>query len=127
MSVREYSYQTATKIDQCVRYCQNTLQLRDWHIDIEIGGNAPDWHDGTEAYGAVNFQKECLRATVWINEPKLKTDNKNPYATVIHEVIHIFFTAQRFKKDELATRILEPVIYRLFCKENKIRMAKERE
>ena len=59
------------------------MQMRDWKIEVAIVENRPD-------YGNAEYDINTLIGIVCINLDKLKADNRNPYSTTIHEIIHIF-------------------------------------
>jgi hypothetical protein len=62
-----------------------------------------------------------LKADVWVNIPTHRDTNQNEYATVIHEALHIFLT-ERGEDEEQVVRILEPMLYRLYCIENNLKV-----
>jgi len=136
MSVTEYRYKKATheQLEKCIRWCQNQFQLRDWEIRLDTNSSPPD---AARAAGIDDSNCGCLysdthtlKANVWINIDKCVNDDSSITSTVIHEVFHILMR-DRFGGDdsnhEMITRIMEPLLYRLYCRENGLKIAKERE
>jgi hypothetical protein len=129
MSVIEYKYQRATheQLMKCLRWCQNQLQLRDWQITLETGPLPIKAYRGDDNVllwcGAVNVITDRLTAEIWVNTPLHKDTDRNPYATVIHEALHVFLT-ERGEDCEQIVRILEPMLYRLYCMEKGLKIAK---
>lgn len=129
MSVTEYSSQRATdkQLYSCLKWCLNQLQLRDWQVELDIGAVPPDGADPT-SYGVAIPDTNRLKAKIWINDLKHKQDDSNIYATMIHETLHIFFAVSGMRgKDECPVRILEPLLYELYCKHAKIKPSKVKE
>jgi hypothetical protein len=121
--IREYCYQRASinQICDCARWTLNLLQMRDWKIEVAIADSKPD-------YGTAEYDINTLAGLVIINKDKLKADNKNPYSTVIHEILHIFIgyrAGEMGLNDELIIRTLEPILYREWCRDNKRKEANE--
>jgi hypothetical protein len=131
MSVIEYGYQKAThnQMKRCLAWCLNQLQLRDWEIELYTGDTPPKAFMGEESVlhvcGMTIPSTNKLKAEVWVNIPVHKRSNQNEYATVIHETLHIFLT-ERGEDEEQVVRILEPLLYRLYCTEHDIKI-KEKE
>ena len=132
MSVIEYKYQKAThaQLEKCVRWCQNQFQLRDWTIDFWTGTSIPDKFVGDEGvlscYGKGWINTNGLTATIWVNSELHKKDGHNLYATTIHEMIHVMQLDRGDDAPEVVTRIIEPMIYRLYCRENGLKVVKEK-
>ena len=132
MAVIDYQYQPVThkQLEACVRWCQNQFQLRDWDIDFSTDHNPPKKFMGDDGimscYGKSYIIAERLRAIVWVNADFIKRDNSNPYSVTIHEMIHVMqFSRDDSDPPELATRILEPMLYRLYCYEHRLKIMKE--
>lgn len=95
--------------------------MRDWKIEVII-------IDGGEDYGNAKYDINTLIGTVYVNVGKLKADNRNPYSTTIHEIVHIFIgyrAGEMGLNDELIVRTLEPILYREYCRTNKRKEAME--
>ena len=130
MSVIEYKYQPCTheSLLDCIRWCQNQFQLRDWEIDFSDDTPQKQMmveYDGQE-YGRASIAGEVLKAYIWINHTDLKNDGLNPYSSVIHEMFHVMQVARGTEVEEITCRIVEPLLYRLYCRENKIKIAGEK-
>jgi hypothetical protein len=131
MSVTEYKYQRAThdQLMKCLLWCQNQLQLRDWEINLYTGPHPPSTFRKEENIlllcGMTMPLRDKLKADVWINTPVHKETNQNEYATVIHEALHIFLT-ERGEDEEQVVRILEPMLYRLYCWERGLKIFPEK-
>ena len=128
MSVVDYKHQKATheQLLDCLRWCQNSLQLRDWEVNLYTGPEPPNAFKAEENIlllcGMTLPVIEKLRAELWVNTPRHEERDYNCYATVIHEALHIFLT-ERGEDSEQVVRILEPMLYRLYCKEKGLRVA----
>lgn len=122
--ITEYQFQRATleQLTDCVKWTLNLLQMRDWQVDVyDVANIQTD-------YGNSELDTNTLSAKVWVNVAGCKEDNKNPIATAIHEVLHIFLTYRTSNEnlnDELTVLTLEPIVYRDYCRANKRRIAKE--
>jgi hypothetical protein len=127
MSVIEYGFQKATHVQmkRCLVWCLNQLQLRDWEIRLFTGDTPPKSFMGDEGVltvcGMTIPRTSTLKADVWVNLPVHKESNQNEYATVIHEALHIFLT-ERGEDEEQVVRILEPLLYRLYCVEHNLKV-----
>lgn len=144
MAVKEYQWQRATdaQLRKCVKWCQNQFQLRDWDIHLMLGGDPPNeilclgevWDEEDDG-GRRVFGKACIKscplkqAYVWLNLSLIEKDNKTPYGACIHEMIHVFqVSPDRDMEEKLAEQMaytLEPLLYRLFCMDNKIKISDE--
>lgn len=131
MSVADYGFQKVThnQMKKCLLWCLNQLQLRDWEIKLYTGSTPPKSFMGEEGVmsvcGMTVPRTSILKANVWVNIPVHKESNQNEYATVIHEILHIFLT-ERGEDEEQVVRILEPLLYRLYCKENNLTIKKKK-
>ena len=130
MAIAEYSWQNKTEeqIRHCIRWCQNQLQLRDWLVDLDLSDTPPvEMKDiEEEIHGTIQYAMTRRKALIWIDLEQVKADNDNPLTVVIHEMLHLMVKANVEGEDEDAVCILEPLIYRLYCKENRIKLAEER-
>ena len=122
--IKEYAYQRASlkQLHDCARWTLNTLQMRDWQIDVYDNGK----HD--DCYGNAEYDIYTLKGIIWVNKELCRKKNKNPYSTAIHEILHIFVgykMGEEDPKDEMLTRAIEPILYREFCRMNKRKEAKE--
>ena len=131
LSIIDYKYQHAThaQLLKCVRWCQNQLQLRDWLIELSTELTPPKCLL-TEAtvlnnYGTVDVSEDKLKAVIWINLVKIKVDNQNPYSTTIHEMVHVLLMARGNDAPEIIIRVIEPMLYRLYCRENNLKIMEE--
>jgi hypothetical protein len=90
----------------------------------EFGTNKAD-----EFEGRAEISTEKLRALFWIPLTRLKEEDCNALEVLCHECTHVVFmrciTAD--VDDELLTRIQSPILYKLMCRELKIKLAKVKE
>jgi hypothetical protein len=132
MSVIEYKYQPATheQLLKCRRWCQNQFQLKDWTVELFTGTAIPDKFMGDEGvlscYGKGWINTSGLTAVIWVNSELHKKDGHNLYATTIHEMVHVMQLDRGDEAPELVTRIIEPMLYRLYCYEHKIKIMAEK-
>ena len=132
MSVIEYKYQKATheQLEKCMRWCQNQLQLRDWEVNFSTDSMPPIRFLGdcdiTSCFGRGWINTNGLKAEIWVNADYHKAEDQNLYATTIHEAIHIMQLDREDDAPELITRILEPMLYRLYCYENGLKVMGEK-
>ena len=133
MSVIEYKYQKATheQLEKCVRWCLNNFQLRDWEVAISTDSIPPKRFIGdegvTQNYGRTWVNTCTLKAEMWINMDFIKADDANPYSTAIHEVKHILALERADDAPEQYVCITEPMLYRLYCYEHKLKIMDEKE
>lgn len=132
MSMAAYQWQD-TGHDQlldCIRWCQNNLQLRDWEIKLDTGVNMPKElkpGDDDDYEALANIGEDTFQALLWIPLAKLEQGNHNPIEATVHEVCHIMTEARNMgDNDERLVRIISPIVYRLYCRENKIKIAREK-
>ena len=132
MSIKEYQYQKATQaqLEKCLKWCQNQLQLRDWEINLSIGPMRPiEFEDDSPSteQAEVTYNVNRLKAIIWINDTVIIKKGLSLYSAVIHEVCHILIGIRYDNdNDELIVRILEPMLYRLYCKENGLKITPEK-
>lgn len=91
----------------------------------------PDNDEST--YSAlVSYDRNKLTAKIWLPADKLAEGDDNPFECLIHEMCHLMTEARGIKgdgddrEDESLVRVISPMIYRLYCKENKIKLVKEK-
>ncbi|KKN71917.1 hypothetical protein LCGC14_0415630 [marine sediment metagenome] len=135
MAMIEYKYQPATmeQLTACIRWCQNQMQLRDWLIKLDTSIAAPpevklDGDDnGEDAHARVEYSTDTLKAVIWVPLARMAESNRNPIECLIHELCHIMIEARGVDaEDESLVRVISPMIYRLYCKENRIKQAREK-
>ena len=130
MAVIDYQYQHATheQLTKCLHWCRNELELRNHKILLLTGGTPPrkmqDANDIMQCCGYMQILG-TNKAAIWVNTPRLKADNYNPYSTVIHEATHISLIRYGDDSEDVVC-IFEPILYRSFCRGNGIKIAKER-
>ena len=128
--IREYQGQPVTH-DQlllCIRWCQINLEVRDWDIKLDTGDRMPREFNGNEpdSLGMSYSWPNRNRALIWVPIDYLAKQKYNAISCTIHEVIHVMESATGVETNELMVRRMEPLLYRLYCKETKIKIAKER-
>ena len=128
MAVKEYQYQPAThdSLHLCLCWAQNNLELRDWNIRLDTSDEIPRELLPDDASGKVIYRINYHTAMVWVPIGRCKAENMNPYSILLHEAIHIRMAMDGFGDDEATVCMLEPILYRLYTKETKLRQAKER-
>jgi hypothetical protein len=136
MAIKEYKYQKATQkqLERCIKWCQNQFQLQAWEITLEVGDKRPeetaDRNDSPDdvVYGAMAASPDRLKALVFINDANCKKENENLYTTAIHEMSHVMLYDSRLAHElqEPIVRALEPLLYRLYCKENGLKITPEK-
>ena len=132
MAIKEYQYQKATQAQllKCIGWCQNQFQLRDWEIQLSIGDTRPpEFEDGSPSVeqAEVTYSTVRLKAVIWINDTVIIQKGLSLYSAVIHEMLHILIgISYDNDNDELIVRSLEPLIYRLYCKENGLKITPEK-
>jgi hypothetical protein len=109
------------------------MQLRDWLIKLDLSIAVPagvilDEDDtGDDAHARVEYSTDTLKALIWIPIARMAEASRNPYECLIHEMCHIMIEARGIDaEDEALIRIISPMIYRLYCKENRIKQAQEK-
>ena len=129
MSMISYKYQPVTmgRLLNLIRWFQNQLQLRDWTIKIDLSICMPkEFKPGDDdSYEALcNINKDTLTALIWLPLPRFAERNDNPIEAVIHELCHVMIEARGMDgEDEALVRTISPMLYRLWCRENKIKIA----
>ena len=129
MATLEYQYQSVSheSLLKVIKWAQNTLNLRDWEIGLDTGPEIPrvlmpGREDDYE--GLARIHSHRLRALIWIPLDRLGPNNVNPIETCLHEMLHILVGGQGLDDDELLVRTISPLIYRVYCHDNKIKVAK---
>jgi hypothetical protein len=123
MAIYERRYQKVSfeQLKACLRWCQNTLHLRDWEITLYEGQ-----YDSEKKEGFCLIENAWQeRASIWVGTNYCKEKNTNPYRTVCHEVIHVLITGKcriDTETDEVIARTFEDMLYEKFCRENKIKI-----
>ena len=139
MSMSEYQWQDTDhdKLLECIKWCGNRLQLRDWSIDLDTGSNMPKSieqkpDENKENFdGLADIEHNKLKALLWIPLIRLQDDNKNAIETTVHELVHIMLEARGMSGDdedreERLVKTISPFVYRDYCREHKIKIAREK-
>lgn len=126
MSIKDRAYQRVAygQMLKCVRWCQNTLNLRDWTITLtEIDSDVSVGIKNAELdYGSCEVDSHKMVAEVTIYSALHKKDNSNIYSTIIHEMIHILSVGKcgiDSEKSEPISYAFEDILYEKFCVECK--------
>jgi len=128
--IQERKFQNVSYKDlqNCVRWCQNYLNLRDWNIELYEG--VRDKEDRAEGWTIINPGDEFhYKAEMWIDVERCKQKNTNPYVCVCHEMIHVFVGGKcriqpESDYDEPISYIFQDLLYQEFCKQNKKKIIK---
>jgi len=131
MAIQEYAYQETThqQLLDCIEWCKDRFCLKDWLILLYTDPEPPIELDSKEKEGPLGYywcRLNYLYGTIWIPLETAEKANISPYATIIHEMMHILFLGLA-GLDQIETEIpiyrLEPIIYRQFCIEKNIKIA----
>jgi hypothetical protein len=122
MAIPEHAYQRTTwdSLHKCLTWTLNILQLRDWRVEL--------YAKRLDGYGEANIKTLRKIASVGIDLVECKKSNISPYSVVIHEALHIAVQCHvndEDMDDEMIVRILEPIMYVYFCRENNKRITEE--
>lgn len=110
---------------ECIRWCCNKLQLRDWEIELIEG-----YDEAEDSLGSIDISdgdKWCQKAKMWINLDLCQKLNVNPVVVICHEMIHVLMDGKCFltsEFDEYIPRVFEDLVYEAFCRDNRIKMSR---
>jgi len=121
---RKYQRASRDKIESCVKYCQNLLQLRDWHIFVYYYSRDKNKRFCGETV-IENIYREV--ADIWLDLDYCKAQDISPLSTVCHEMLHVLIggkgqTASDGDIDENIVYILEPILYEKYCRDTKTKL-----
>lgn len=125
MSIQMYEWSKTSKKDfkECISWCKEKLNLRDWQIALYLSKEPPDYLKKENSItftennlGRMEGWENHLSAGVWLNIEKMKKENYAPLATLVHEIIHIVSQNMTTKNEYFPSRFAGP-IYELFCLE----------
>jgi len=133
MAISEHIWQAASveQIEKAVRWGQNTLNLRDWDVILETDESPPKEveSDGSELAKTATWAA-YLKAMIWLPLGKLKAKDVNPYQTLFHEMLHIMtdgYGSVDTADGEMVSYRMEVILYRLFCRERRLKITKEKD
>ena len=70
MAVVVYNYQKVTheQLENCIKWCQNKFNLRDWKISLETGENYPEQlgNKDDDDIGSCFSNPDFLKVTIWV-------------------------------------------------------------
>lgn len=97
MSIDIFAYKEVVYEDceEFIRWFQNTLNLRDWDILLEVGDKIPEAFDDEyvgSSPAACCPQYQFLCADVWYSPSRAKELNVHPYELLAHEMLHVLFS-----------------------------------
>ena len=130
---------TQKELENCIRWCQNKLNLRDWEITLDTNNEVPEAFGKTdkETIGRTFSKWHRLRSLMWISLNRLKQCNQNPFETVIHEMLHILCNVVDISPEDEEDNIdgpeeclvfrLESPLFKLFCLETGRKLPEELE
>lgn len=131
MALVEHGHQEAThkQLENCIKWCRNKFDLRDWEITLDTNKVPPKDVDSTtwRDCGRCWSRSHYLKALIWVSPDRCKILQMNPYRAIIHEMLHILVGCRGnadVDDQELVCYTLEGLVYQVFCKEKKIRPAK---
>ena len=76
-----------------LKEAQNTLQMRDWQIDLEVGDTPPKRFidkDNGDSVCRAWYDTTNLKAHIWISPARCKKENTDPLFNLYHEIGHIW-------------------------------------
>ena len=91
--MKNYGYKKRTdkQLHDALRHTLNTLCMRDWEVDLVIGGVPPkELSNQWENAASVSYNVATLKAVIYINIPKCAEDNQDPLCNLYHEIFHIW-------------------------------------
>lgn len=125
--IKERKYQEVTykELLNCIRWCQNYLNLRDWEINFFEGKQDKE----NLRCGSTSISDSDMwhfSAEVWVDLDLCQKDNANPYIVICHEMLHVFVMGKCriiSMEDEHISYGLQDLLYQEFCRQNKIKIA----
>ena len=135
MSMASYKYQDVDhdRLINCIHWCQNNFQLRDWEIKLDISINIPKEFaelKDNDYEALCEFDVDSLKGLLWVPLARLEENNNNPLEALIHEMCHIKIAARGIVGgedfDEGLVRIDSPISYRLYCRDNNLKRAERK-
>jgi len=129
MAAIEYVWQKVEHkdIEDCVRWCQNKLNLRDWQITIDTGVKCPKaFNDKVyDVIARCHSQPRRLTAFLWFPLGYIEIRRQNALQAVCHEMLHILCADVRIAvEDEDEDNVedcliftLESSLFELYCYE----------
>lgn len=111
--IEEYHYKPTTlaKLRRAVRYGQNQLNLRDWQVELLVGGQPIGTAAQTDK-GAVVYDDNTLRAKIWLNIEACRKEDFSALDVLFHELAHI---AVGSRDDEFISNQMSNLLMRLYC------------
>ena len=98
MSIKLFAYKQKS-YDECVdfiKWCQNTMNLRDWNILFEYGSGTPTVfgtpEENTISPAACIPQWQFLHAYLWVIPERAEIHNVHPFELIAHEMLHVMFS-----------------------------------
>lgn len=126
MAIQEFQYDNTTldDLENCVKWFQNKLNLRDWLVKIsnEI---SPD-----QDIGSCIVQEDYLTAEITIDLNKCALMDKNPIQVIVHEMLHVMtlgVVRMEVTPSELISYRLEYILARVYYMEISKKLPKVRE
>ena len=136
--VYQYTKCTHEDLIEMTRWLQNRLNLRDWSVDMYTG-DQPKWagvsEEGGVDLGCTVANAHELKFKVWVGLDQCRSEGRNPYQILAHELLHCMFEANGVQdevhydisvQDKLAYT-LDAILYERYCQVKKKRLAKTEE
>jgi hypothetical protein len=122
---RKFQKATRKQLINCIRWCQNYLNLRDWEIEFYIGPTNKD-RDEYASTEVTPGNKWRYVAEIWLDYELCEKQDINPYRAVCHEMVHVLVLGKcRIEcagdEDEHISWAFEDLLYEKFCRENHIK------
>jgi len=93
--IKDPGYRKRRQDTMCkyLRKALNSLQMRDWGVDLEVGDEIPKRFasdDDGDCVARVFFDSDTLHAFIWVSPGRCKVDGVDPLNAMYHEIAHIF-------------------------------------
>ncbi len=126
----KYQRVTRKQLINCVRWCQNILNLRDWQIEFYVGNPGENDRACGWTMAMEDANRYQYKAEIWIDIEWCKEKDDNPYVVVCHEMLHVLTggkCAITDGDDEHLTYCLDTILYEKFCRDTGLKITKIRE
>jgi hypothetical protein len=90
---------------------QSKLRLMDWRINLTVVPKKYANQSGEMSYGMTKVDSRLKCATIYIMDPKEdEMAEKELEATVVHELLHLYFDPYPWGKDESRDVVMEQAV-----------------
>jgi len=114
-----YAKVSFSQMISALKWVQNTLNLRDWEINLNYGEEEPNWIDPNRKFygGIINLTYVgSFYAEIWISPEECKNNFSHPISVLFHEIIHLLLESYNQNTDYLHfnERLINTLEYHLF-------------